>query len=85
MQLVPVLELRQRHALALRRIAGRRRDPIAALGDVDVPGWNFRKSNPGIVPIPPTENRRSSGSWSPCSHPPSTSLPLIHVVGESRL
>ena len=50
-----------------------------------VPGSYFRKSNPGTVPIPPIENRRSSGSWSPCSQPPSTSLALIHVVGESRL
>src|SRR6266581_2215638 len=59
--------------------------PLLHCDTSTVPGSYFRKSNPGTVPIPPTENLRSSGSSSPCSHPPRTSLPLIHVVGERRL
>ena len=47
-QVVAILQLRQRHALALRGPTGRRRD-LAARADVDAPR-TLRKSKPGTVP-----------------------------------
>src|SRR5450759_3857050 len=59
--------------------------PLLHCDTSTVPGSYFRKANPGTVPTPPTENRRSRGRSSPFSQPPSTNLAFTHVVGERRL